>query len=119
MIDAKKMLDQFLNSGAATGVVAGMLGGALANKAGLGGIAKIGGLALVGTLAYQAYNKYKDQQAQLPTGQRAQGGIGGTVAFLVVGERAVIEIGPVAKDHDALAREVRGHVDARLRARAA
>lgn len=80
MIDAKKMLDQFLNSGAATGVVAGMLGGALANKAGLGGIAKIGGLALVGTLAYQAYNKYKDQQAQLPAGQRAQGGIGGTVS---------------------------------------
>ncbi len=80
MIDAKKMLDQFLNSGAATGVVAGMLGGALANKAGLGGIAKIGGLALVGTLAYQAYNKYKDQQAHLPAGQRAQGGIGGTVS---------------------------------------
>ncbi|MEQ1864277.1 MAG: tellurite resistance TerB family protein [Micropepsaceae bacterium] len=80
MIDAKKMLDQFLNSGAATGVVAGMLGGALANKAGLGGIAKIGGLALVGTLAYQAYNKYKDQQAQLPAGQRAQGGIGSTVS---------------------------------------
>lgn len=79
-IDAKKMLDQFLNSGMATGLVAGMLGGALARKSGLGGIAKVGGLALVGTLAYQAYNKYKEQQAQLPPGQRAQAGIGDTVS---------------------------------------
>lgn len=78
-IDAKKMLDQFLNSGMATGVVAGMLGGALAKKAGLGGIAKIGGVALVGTLAYQAWQRYQQQQAQLPPDQRGQGGMRATL----------------------------------------
>jgi uncharacterized membrane protein YebE (DUF533 family) len=78
-IDAKKMLDQFLNSGMATGVIAGMLGGALAKKAGLGGIAKIGGVALVGTLAYQAWQRYQQQQAQLPPDQRGQGGVRDTL----------------------------------------
>jgi len=72
-MDAKKLLDQFLNSGVATGVVAGMLGGGLARRTGLGGIARIGGLALVGTLAYQAWQRYQQQQAQLPAEQRAQG----------------------------------------------
>ncbi len=78
-IDAKKMLDQFLNSGMATGLVAGILGGALAKKAGLGGIAKIGGVALVGTLAYQAWQRYQQQQAQLPPDQRGQGGVRDTL----------------------------------------
>lgn len=78
-IDAKKMLDQFLNSGMATGLVAGMLGGALARKTGLGGIAKIGGVALVGTLAYQAWQRYQQQQSQLPPDQRSQGGIRDTL----------------------------------------
>jgi uncharacterized membrane protein YebE (DUF533 family) len=78
-IDAKKMLDQFLNSGMATGLVAGMLGGALAKKAGLGGIAKIGGVALVGTLAYQAWQRYQQQQGQLPPEQRSQGGVRDTL----------------------------------------
>lgn len=78
-IDAKRMLDQFLNSGMATGVVAGMLGGALAKKAGLGGIAKIGGVALVGTLAYQAWQRYQQQQQQLPPDQRGQGGLRDTL----------------------------------------
>ena len=78
-IDAKKMLDQFLNSGMATGVIAGMLGGALAKKAGLGGIAKIGGVALVGTLAYQAWQRYQQQQAQLPPEQRSAGGMRDTL----------------------------------------
>lgn len=80
MIDAKKMLDQFLNSGAAGGVIAGGLATAVLGRSGLGrDLLKVGGLALVGTLAYQAYNKYKEQQAQLPAGQRAQGGIQNTV----------------------------------------
>lgn len=78
-IDAKKMLDQFLNSGMATGLVAGMLGGALAKKAGLGGIAKIGGVAIVGTLAYQAWQRYQQQQSQLPPEQRSQGGMRDTL----------------------------------------
>lgn len=78
-IDAKKMLDQFLNSGMATGLVAGMLGGALAKKAGLGGIAKIGGVALVGTLAYQAWQRYQQQQSQLPPDQRSAGGMRDTL----------------------------------------
>lgn len=73
MIDAKKVLDQFLNSGMATGVVAGWLGGGLARRAGLGGIARIGGLALVGTLAYQAWQRYQEQQASLPAEERGQG----------------------------------------------
>jgi uncharacterized membrane protein YebE (DUF533 family) len=77
-IDAGKLLNQFMNSGMATGLAAGVLGGALARKAGLGDVAKIGGLALVGTLAYQAWQKHKEGQSQLPPGQRTSG-IGGTV----------------------------------------
>jgi len=84
-IDAGKLLNQFLNSGMATGMAAGILGGALARKAGLGGVAKIGGLALVGTLAYQAWQKHKAGQAQLPPDQRAtgiQGTIGGVLSSM-------------------------------------
>ena len=77
-IDAGKLLNQFMNSGMATGLAAGVLGGALARKAGLGDVAKIGGLALVGTLAYQAWQKHKEGQNQLPPGQRTSG-IGGTI----------------------------------------
>src|SRR5262245_27804698 len=73
-IDARRVLDQFLNSGVATGLVAGLIGGGLARRTGLGGIARIGGLALVGTLAYQAWQRYQEQQAQLPPEQRAPGG---------------------------------------------
>jgi uncharacterized membrane protein YebE (DUF533 family) len=72
-MDAKKVLDQFLNSGMATGMVAGWLGGGLARRTGLGGLAKIGGMALVGTLAYQAWQRYQQQQAQLPADQRGKG----------------------------------------------
>lgn len=85
MIDAKKLLDQFLSSGVATGVVAGMLGGGLARRTGLGGLARIGGLALVGTLAYQAWQRYQQQQAQLPPEQRSTGmrsSIGGVLSNL-------------------------------------
>lgn len=85
MIDAKKLLDQFLNSGMATGVVAGALGSSMLRRGGLGGIARIGGLALVGTLAYQAYQRYQAQQNQLPPDQRGQGmrsTIGGVLSNL-------------------------------------
>ena len=78
-IDAKKMLDQFLNSGMATGLVAGMLGGALAKKVGLGGIAKIGGVAIVGTLAYQAWQRYQEQQGKLSPDQRSSGDLRSTI----------------------------------------
>jgi uncharacterized membrane protein YebE (DUF533 family) len=84
-IDAGKLLNQFMNSGMATGLAAGVLGGALARKAGLGDVAKIGGLALVGTLAYQAWQKHKAGQAQLPPDQRAtgiQGTIGGVLSSM-------------------------------------
>jgi len=74
-IDAKKLLDQFLNSGMATGVVAGLVGGGLARRTGLGGIARIGSMALIGTLAYQAWQRYQQQQSQLPPDQRAPGGV--------------------------------------------
>ncbi len=73
MIDSPKLLDQFLNSGLATGVVAGALGSSMLGRGGLGGVARIGGLALVGTLAYQAYQRYQQQQGQLPPEQRQSG----------------------------------------------
>jgi len=73
MIDSSKLLDQFLNSGLATGVVAGALGSSVLRRGGLGGVARIGGLALVGTLAYQAYQRYQQQQGQLPQDQRQSG----------------------------------------------
>ena len=79
-IDGKKLLDQFLNSGVATGVVAGMLGGALARRTGLGGIARIGGVALVGTLAYQAWQRYQQQQGALGPDQRSAGGFRDTIS---------------------------------------
>ena len=69
--DSGKLLDQFLNSGVATGLVAGMLGGAIARNTGLGGIARIGGVALVGTLAYQAWQRYQEQQQALAPGERS------------------------------------------------
>jgi len=72
-MDASKLLDRFLNSGVATGVIAGALGTSLLRRGGLGGVAKIGGLALVGTLAYQAYQRYQQQQGQLPPEQRGSG----------------------------------------------
>jgi uncharacterized membrane protein YebE (DUF533 family) len=73
MIDAPKLLDRFLNSGLATGVVAGALGSSMLRRGGLGGVARLGGLALVGTLAYQAYQRYQQQQGQLPPEQRQSG----------------------------------------------
>ena len=73
MIDAPKLLDRFLNSGVATGVIAGALGSSMLRRGGLGGIARMGGLALVGTLAYQAYQRYQQQQGQLPPEQRQSG----------------------------------------------
>lgn len=72
-MDASKLLDRFLNSGVATGVIAGALGSSLLRRGGLGGVARIGGLALVGTLAYQAYQRYQQQQGQLPPDQRGSG----------------------------------------------
>lgn len=102
MIDAKKVLDQFLNSGMATGVVAGMLGGALARKAGLGGIAKIGGLALVGTLAYQAWQRHKEQQASLPPDRRAPGGVRDTLGGVLSNLPGVGDfLGAAQNDRDA------------------
>jgi uncharacterized membrane protein YebE (DUF533 family) len=72
-MDATKLLDQFLNSGVATGVIAGALGSSVLRRGGLGGIARMGGLALVGTLAYQAYQRYQQQQGNLPPDQRQSG----------------------------------------------
>lgn len=68
-MDAQKMLDQFLNSGMATGVLAGGIGAALLGRSGIGSsVLKVGGLALVGTLAYQAYQRARQNQAQVPGG---------------------------------------------------
>jgi uncharacterized membrane protein YebE (DUF533 family) len=72
-MDTAGLLDRFLNSGVATGVIAGALGSSVLRRGGLGGVARIGGLALVGTLAYQAYQRYQQQQGQLPPEQRQSG----------------------------------------------
>ena len=100
-IDAKKLLDQFLNSGMATGVVAGMLGGALAKKAGFGGIAKIGGVALVGTLAYQAWQRYQQQQGQLPPDQRGQAGVRDTLGGVLANIPGIGEFMKTAESNPA------------------
>lgn len=70
MIDANKLLGQVLGSGAAGGIAggaaAGALTGMLTGKKGkkLGKTAlKVGGLALVGGLAWQAWSRYRGQQA--------------------------------------------------------
>lgn len=66
-MDAKKLLDQFLGSGAAGGFAGGLAGGALASafmgKKGrklTRSAAKIGGLALVGGLAYKAWQNHQE-----------------------------------------------------------
>ena len=83
-MDAKKMLDQFLNSGMATGVLAGGLGAALLGKSGIGrDLLKVGGLALVGTLAYQAYQRSRQPQV---AGQAPQPGIGEAVKGVFSGQ---------------------------------
>jgi uncharacterized membrane protein YebE (DUF533 family) len=85
-MDAKSMLDKFLNSGMATGVLAGGVGAALLGRSGIGrDLLKVGGLALVGTLAYQAYQRSRQNQAQVP-GAPAQPGIGEAVKGVFSGQ---------------------------------
>lgn len=85
-MDAKKMLDQFLNSGMATGVLAGGLAASVLGRSGLGrDVIKIGGLALVGTLAYQAYQRSRQNQQQVP-GAPAQPGITDAVKGVFSGQ---------------------------------
>jgi uncharacterized membrane protein YebE (DUF533 family) len=85
-MDAKKLLDQFLNSGMATGVLAGGVGAALLGKSGIGrDLLKVGGLALVGTLAYQAYQRSRQNQPQVPGGQQ-QPSIGDAVKGVFSGQ---------------------------------
>lgn len=69
-MDAKKLLDQFIGSGAAGGFAGGLAGGALASafmgKKGrklTKSAVKIGGLALVGGLAYKAWQNHKQSTA--------------------------------------------------------
>jgi len=66
MIDAKRLLDQLIGSGAAGGFAGGLAGGALANllsgkkgKKMAGSALKLGGLALVGGVAYKAWQSYQ------------------------------------------------------------
>lgn len=83
-MDAKKLLDQFLNSGMATGVLAGGVGAALLGKSGIGrDLLKVGGLALVGTLAYQAYQRSRQPEV---AGQAPQPGIGDAVKGVFSGQ---------------------------------
>jgi len=70
VFDAKKLLDQFVNSGAAGGFAGGLAGGAVANafmgKKGrklTKSAVKLGGLALVGGLAYKAWQNHKQSSA--------------------------------------------------------
>jgi uncharacterized membrane protein YebE (DUF533 family) len=83
-MDAKSMLDKFLNSGMATGVLAGGVGAALLGRSGMGrDLLKVGGLALVGTLAYQAYQRSRQPQV---AGQAPQPGIGDAVKGVLSGQ---------------------------------
>jgi uncharacterized membrane protein YebE (DUF533 family) len=66
MIDAKRLLDQLIGSGAAGGFAGGLAGGVLANVLGgkkgkklAGSALKLGGMALVGGLAYKAWQNYQ------------------------------------------------------------
>ena len=66
MLDAKRLLDQLVGSGAAGGFAGGLAGGMLANvldgnkgKKLAGSALKLGGLALVGGLAYKAWRSYQ------------------------------------------------------------
>ncbi len=68
MFDAKRLLDQLVNNGAASGFAGGVAGGALTSllmgrrRRGLVGSAvRVGGLALVGTLAYQAWQRHQQE----------------------------------------------------------
>ena len=81
MIDAKRLLDQLVGSGAAGGFAGGLAGGALANMLGgkkgrklAGSALKLGGLALVGGLAYKAWQNYQ-QGAGQPSIQPAGGSV--------------------------------------------
>jgi uncharacterized membrane protein YebE (DUF533 family) len=96
-MDAKKMLDQFLNSGMATGVLAGGLGAALLGRSGIGrDLLKVGGLALVGTLAYQAYQRSRQNQGQVP-GAPAQPALGETVSGVLQGRSGALgQLGGIA-----------------------
>ena len=68
-MDAKKLLDQFIGSGAAGGFAGGLAGGALASAL-LGkkgrkltkSAVKIGGLAVVGGLAYKAWQNHQQSR---------------------------------------------------------
>ena len=66
MLDAKRLLDQLIGSGAAGGFAGGLAGGLLASVLGgkkgrklAGSALKVGGLALVGGLAYKAWQNYQ------------------------------------------------------------
>lgn len=72
-MDAKKLLDQFISSGAAGGFAGGLAGGAIANafmgKKGrklTRSAVKLGGLALVGGLAYKAWQNHKQSTGATP-----------------------------------------------------
>jgi uncharacterized membrane protein YebE (DUF533 family) len=82
MIDAKRLLDQLVGSGAAGGFAGGLAGGALANmlsgKKGrklAGSALKLGGLALVGGVAYKAWQSYQGGAGRPSPGQGGTGGI--------------------------------------------
>ena len=72
-MDAKKLLDQFIGSGAAGGFAGGLAGGALASAL-LGkkgrkltkSAVKIGGLAVVGGLAYKAWQNHQQSRGAAP-----------------------------------------------------
>ncbi len=73
MFDAKRLLDQFVGSGAAGGFAGGLAGGVLGNlltgkKASkmAGNALKLGGLALVGGLAYKAWQNYQANGNVMP-----------------------------------------------------
>lgn len=92
MFDAKKLLDQFVSSGAAGGFAGGLAGGAVANafmgKKGrklTQSAVKLGGLALVGGLAYKAWQNHKQSSAGPASGYAAAVPVGNPAAHVPQG----------------------------------
>lgn len=78
MLDAKRILDQLVNSGIGGGLAGGLAGGALANilsgkkaRKFAGSALKVGGVALIGGVAYKAWQHY--QRSQNGSGTAAVG----------------------------------------------
>lgn len=107
MFDADKLLRRFLDGGAASGLLGGVLGaGAVGMLGSKGGrkvakqALKFGGVAAIGALAYHAYTRYKaGAAAAAPLGAAAPAPAATPVVALPPAHSGFL---PEASNHDAL-----------------